>query len=149
MNVGEICNPMVVIAYKEMSVADAARVMRDKHVGCLVVVEESKEGKTVVGVLTDRDIVLSIVACDLQAQTMTVGDIMTTDLITVRGEDTFADVIGAMREQGVRRVPVVSVHGILQGIVALDDVLEILTEELDQLVRAVNREQKRETATRK
>ncbi len=149
MNVGDICNPLVVVAYKEMSVAEAARLMREQHVGCLVVVEDTNEGKAVVGLLTDRDIVLSVVACDLQAQTMTVGDIMTTDLVTVRGDDALADVLHGMRQGGVRRVPVVSARGILQGIVTLDDVLAIMTNELDDLVRAVSREQKRETATRK
>lgn len=149
MNVGDICNPLVVVAYKEMSVAEAARLMREQHVGCLVVVEDTNEGKAVVGLLTDRDIVLSVVACDLQAQTMTVGDIMTTDLVTVRGDDALADVLHGMRQGGVRRVPVVSERGILQGIITLDDVLAIMTNELDDLVRAVSREQKRETATRK
>lgn len=149
MNVGDICNPLVVVAYKEISVAEAARLMREQHVGCLVVVEDTNEGKAVVGLLTDRDIVLSVVACDLQAQTMTVGDIMTTDLVTVRGEDSLADVLHGMRQGGVRRVPVVSARGILQGIVTLDDVLAIMTNELDDLARAVSREQKRETATRK
>ena len=149
MNVGDICNPQVVVAYKEMSVAEAARLMREQHVGCLVVVEDTNEGKAVVGLLTDRDIVLSVVACDLQAQTMTVGDIMVTDLVTVRGDDALADVLNGMRQGGVRRVPVVSERGILQGIIALDDVLAIMTNELDDLVRAVSREQKRETATRK
>jgi Predicted signal-transduction protein containing cAMP-binding and CBS domains len=149
MNVGDICNPLVVVAYKEMSVAEAARLMREQHVGCLVVVEDTNEGKAVVGLLTDRDIVLSVVACDLQAQTMTVGDIMSTDLVTVRGDDALADVLHGMRQGGVRRVPVVSARGILQGIVTLDDVLAIMTNELDDLVRAVSREQKRETATRK
>lgn len=149
MNVGDICNPLVVVAYKEMSVAEAARLMRERHVGCLVVVEDTNEGKAVVGLLTDRDIVLSVVACDLQAQTMTVGDVMTTDLLTVRGDDALADVLHSMRQGGVRRVPVVSARGILQGIITLDDVLAIMTNELDDLVRAVSREQKRETATRK
>lgn len=146
--VGQICNPMVAVAYKGMSVSEAAGIMRERHVGSLVVVEDTGEGKAVLGILTDRDIVLSVVACDLEPQTMTVGDVMISDLVTVRGEDTLSDALHVMRQHGVRRVPVVSSRGILQGIIAMDDVLEMIAEELNDLVRTVKREGQRETVTR-
>lgn len=148
MNVGEICNPMVVSAAPDMTVAEAARIMRDQHVGFLPVVEQIGGSKSIVGLLTDRDIVLSIVACDLESQTMTVGDIMTTALITVRSDDDIGAVLRAMQRGGVRRVPVVSTHGVLEGIVALDDMLVLAAAQLDDLVRAVNAEQDREMVER-
>ena len=140
---------MVVSAAPGMTVTEAARIMRDQHVGCLPVVEVTGDGKSIVGLITDRDIVLSVVACELEPQTMTVGDVMTTELVTVSSADTLSDVLYAMHQRGVRRVPVVSARGVLQGIVALDDVLEAITDQLNDLVRAVKAEQGRESVERK
>jgi CBS domain-containing protein len=149
MNVGEFCNPMVVFAAPDMTVTEAARIMRDQHVGFLPVVEQTEDDKLIVGLLTDRDIVLSVVACDLEPRTMKVGDVMTTDLVTVRSEDDISAVVRAMQQRGVRRVPVVSDRGVLEGIVALDDMLVLAAAQLDVLVRAVNSEQDYEIVERR
>lgn len=149
MQIGQICNPIVVVAPKDISIAEAARLMREQHVGSLVVVEPRGEGEAVIGILTDRDIVLSVVACDLDPRTMTVGDIMQRDPVSVTTEDSVADALHRMREHGVRRVPVISVQGLLQGIVTVDDILAIITEELNDVVSTINRQQERESQTRK
>lgn len=149
MKIGQICSPMVVVAHPDMTVADAARVMRKEHVGSVVVVEKGAEGKSVVGILTDRDIVLSVVAPDLDARTMLVGDVMQRELVSVTEDDTVADALYRMRQHGVRRMPVVSERGILHGIVTADDVLAIIADELNDLVSTVHREQRHESATRK
>jgi CBS domain-containing protein len=145
MNVGEICNRTVIFAYRNMSVSEAARLMREQHVGSLVVIEETDKGRVVVGMLTDRDIVIAVVARDFAAQTLRVADVMSNDLVTARTEDSLHDVLSQMRRHGVRRVPVTTAEGELIGIVTLDDLLDVVAEELRGFVQAIESERKRET----
>lgn len=138
VNAGDICTRVVTIAYPTMAVNEAARLMRDRHVGSLVVVEErTLEERVVVGMLTDRDIALGVVAADRDPHGMRVGDVMSKDVITAREEDSLADLLSAMRRKGVRRVPIVSPQGLLIGLVALDDVLDVLAQEMRAVAEAV------------
>lgn len=149
LTAGEICTRNVTIAFRATTLNGAARLMRENHVGSLVVVEEPGGMRIVVGVLTDRDIVTAVVASDLVPSTLRVGDVMTTDLVTAREDDSLIDLMGTMRRKGVRRIPVVGAQGELVGVVALDDVLDILAQELGLLVAAIDSEGKRERQMRK
>jgi CBS domain-containing protein len=149
LTTGEICTRNVTIAYKRTPVSGAARLMRENHVGCLVVVEDIDGMRVVVGMLTDRDIVTAVVAPGLDLNSFCVEDVMTTDLVTAREEDSLIDLMRAMRRKGVRRVPVVGVLNELVGVVTLDDVLDILAEEITLLVAAINSEGTRERQHRK
>lgn len=149
MSVGEICNRDVVIAEKSLSVAEAARLMRSYHVGDLVVVEEKGGRRHPVGIVTDRDIVLEVVAADINPDAPTVGEIMGPQLVVVRESEGVFESIRYMRAKGVRRIPVVDAEGSLLGIVTLDDLLGLLAEELMELAKLVSREQQREVASRK
>jgi CBS domain-containing protein len=144
MNVGEICNRTVVFGYRHMDVSEAARLMHEQHVGSIVVVEETENGRMVVGMLTDRDICTGIVARDLDAKNVRVGDIMSESLITVRPRDSVNDTLKLMSRHGVRRIPVTNVQEVLVGIVSMDDLLEIVAEELHDLVQTIKSEKKRE-----
>lgn len=148
MDIGAICNRVVVFATEDMSLKEAAQLMRDQHVGSLVVVREAAAGRVVVGMLTDRDIVIVAMARDFDPQTLRVADIMSTELITARPEDAISDVLAAMRRHGVRRVPVTGDDDVLIGIVTLDDLLEIMAEEMQGFVQAIISEQKREARVR-
>lgn len=148
MIIGEICNRDTVITTRDSSIGDAARLMREQHVGNLVVVEEHKNRRIPVGVITDRDLVIEILAKDVDMNTVSVGDIMSEDLVTARDTDSLYDVIQHMRAKGVRRVPVVDAGGALVGIVAVDDLLDLLADELGTLAKLVKREQARERAHR-
>jgi len=148
LTTGEICTRSVTIAFRTTSVDDAARLMRDKHVGCLVVVDEMDGRRIVVGVLTDRDIVTAVVAQGIDAASLNVDDVMTTDLVTAREDDSLIDLMRSMRRKGVRRVPVVGGHDELIGVVTLDDVLGVLSEELSLLVGTVDSEGQRERRMR-
>jgi len=149
LTTGEICTRNVTIAYKRTPVSGAARLMRENHVGCLVVVEDIDGMRVVVGILTDRDIVTAVVAPGLDLNSFCVEDVMTTDLVTAREEDSLIDLMRAMRRKGVRRVPVVGVLNELVGVVTLDDVMDILAEEITLLVAAINSEGTRERQLRK
>ena len=138
LNAGDICTRAVTIAYPSMALNEAARLMRDRHVGSLVVVEErTLEDRVVVGMLTDRDIAIGVVAADRDPHGMRVGDVMSKGVVSVREEDSLADLLSAMRRKGVRRVPVVSPQGSLVGLVALDDVLDVLAQEMKAVADAV------------
>ena len=91
-----------------------------------------------VGVLTDRDIAIGVVAADRDPHGMRVGDVMTRDVVKAREEDSLADVLAAMRRKGVRRVPVTGPKDVLLGIVALDDVLEVLAQQMQAVAAAVS-----------
>ncbi len=149
LTTGEICTRSVTIAFKQTPLNGAARLMRENHVGCLVVVDEVGGKQIVVGVLTDRDIVTAVVASDLDPSTLQVEDVMSTDLVTAREDDSLIDLMHSMRRKGVRRIPVVGEQDELIGVVTLDDVLDILAQELGLLVGAIDSEGQRERQIRK
>lgn len=148
MPIGELCNREVVITEKSMVVTEAARLMRTHHVGDLVVVE-TREGRRVpVGIVTDRDIVVEVVAAGVNPEALKVGDIMGQEVATVRESEGMFEALRYMRDRGVRRMPVVDAEGALVGILTLDDLLELLAEEMMELAKLVSHERKREMATR-
>jgi CBS domain-containing protein len=149
MNVGEVCSRVVVFGERSMPLDEAARLMRDQHVGSLVVIDESAAGRVPVGMITDRDIVVAVVAKDLDARTLTVGEVMAPDVALARESDSEFEVLRLMRRRGIRRVPVVAADGTLAGLVTLDDLLGLLAEELGNLARAVEAEQAAEGRTRR
>jgi CBS domain-containing protein len=148
MAIGEICNRETVFTTRDNSVGDAARLMREHHVGDLVVVDEKAGKRIPVGILTDRDLVVEILAKDVDINTVNVGDIMSDDLITAHETDAIYDTLQHMRAKGIRRLPVVDSDGGLVGIVSVDDILDLLADELTALARLVSREQARERKKR-
>ena len=150
MSIGEFCNREVVYALRDTTVVEAAALMRSHHVGCLVVVDEVGAGKRrPVGMLTDRDVVVEVTATGLDPKTITVGDVMSSQLTTVREEDTVEQAMEMMRFKGVRRLPVVDRDGALAGIVTVDDLFELMAENLVELTRIISREQAAEARERK
>jgi CBS domain-containing protein len=131
---GEICNREVVVIDREGSILQAARLMREYHVGNVIIVEERNDVRIPVGILTDRDIVRALVASEVALDKVSVGDAMSFDLLTVQEEEDIIGTIKKMRHHGVRRVPVVNRAGALQGIVAVDDLIDLVCEELMELV---------------
>jgi predicted transcriptional regulator len=148
MPIGELCNREVVVTEKSLAVMEAARLMRAHHVGDLVVVEEAAGGRHPVGIVTDRDIVVEVVAAGVNPEALTVGDIMGPQVATLRESEGLFEALRYMRDQGVRRMPVVDAAGVLVGILTLDDLLELLAEELTEIARLVARERQREAAAR-
>jgi len=148
LNAGDICTRIVTVAQPQASLVDAAQLMRHDHVGCLVVVRETAEGRQVVGILTDRDIVTTVVAQGLDPARLRVEDVMVAPALTVLEGESFIDLLRTMRRLGLRRLPVTSAAGMLVGLVTLDDALEILSEQLQTLVRAITAEQRREREQR-
>ena len=138
LTAGEICTRTVIFTDRGMTLDEAARLMRTHHVGSLVVVEErSPKERIVVGMVTDRDLATAVLALDRDPHAFRVGDVMSPDVVTVREQDSVLDVLAMMRHRKVRRVPVTGARNELIGIVALDDVLAVVAEQMQALAAAV------------
>lgn len=135
MRIGEYCVRDVIVAAPATTVQEAAALMRRHHVGSIVVVQGANVPK---GIVTDRDIVVEVVAKGRNSTAWTLQDIMGPQLVTVRESDSLIDTIRTMRERRVRRAPVVDGAGALAGIVAIDDLIEVLAEEMRDLARLVS-----------
>ncbi|GAO35117.1 histidine kinase [Sulfuricella sp. T08] len=149
MPIGEFCNREVVFATRKTSITEAAQLMRQHHVGDLVVVDETDGKRVPVGIVTDRDIVIEIIAKSLDLNDFTVGDIMSPQLVSVQDDEGVFETIRLMRAKGIRRIPVVNQAGGLEGIVSADDILDLQAEEMAELAKVAPREQERETQTRR
>lgn len=148
MSIGVFCNREVVFATREMSLPEAAQLMRKYHVGDLVVVDEVGGKRVPVGIVTDRDMVIEVIAKSLDANDFTVGDIMSLQVFTVQEKEGVFETIRLMRTKGIRRMPVVNQEGGLAGIVTADDIVDLLAEEMAELAKVAPREQVREAKTR-
>ena len=149
MTIGTICNREVITVQRDATVLHAAVLMRQYHVGDVVVIENRKNKTVPIGIVTDRDIVVELVATELDCKVITVGDIIITKLIVVKDSANVFEAIQLMANEGVRRLPVVDDDGGLVGIVTLDDLLLLLSKELATLNKLVTREQKNEATKRR
>ena len=128
---------------------DAARRMRELHVGCLVVVDGPAGEHRPVGILTDRDIVVGVVAqTDQKLHLLRVDDVMTQELVLARESEDVDEVLRRMQAKGVRRVPVVDSSGTLKGLLSFDDILEHVREQIGALAGLIGRERRREETVR-
>ncbi len=148
MTAGAVCVRDVVIAIPEMSISSAARLMREYHVGTLVVVDERAGKNTPVGIVTDRDLVIEVLAADVDIQSVCVGDVISRELLTVEESESLWDVMRRMRAHGVRRAPVVDDAGSLVGVISVDDLVQLLGEELGALAGLFGTEQEQEVRRR-
>jgi CBS domain-containing protein len=148
LNAGEVCTRVVVVVPRGMPVVEAAQLMRTRHVGALVVVDEVAAGRAVVGMLTDRDIVVGVVAAAVDPGFLRVEDLMSTDLVTAPEEASIIELLGTMLRRGVRRVPIVDADGILVGLVTIDDLIGVVADESQLVVRTIEAGRRREPAAR-
>ncbi|MBX3629172.1 MAG: CBS domain-containing protein [Nitrosomonas sp.] len=148
MPISELCNREVIIVETEDSALEAARLMRKHHVGDVVVIEEQNSIRKPVGIVTDRDLIVEIMATGLDPAVITVGDIMASEFVTVKGSAGIFETIQYMRRKAVRRSPVIDDSGELVGIITMDDLLQLLSMELSELTRIVDRETDKESKQR-
>ncbi len=148
MKVGECCKRAVVAIASNASAGEAARLMRREHVGFLIVHQDADELQRPVGVLTDRDLVLTVMARDVNPDAVTVGDVMTRQPLIASDGDDLGDMLQGMRLTGVRRVPVVDGRGALIGVIAIDDAIDIITALMCDIAGSIKSEQKHEWRAR-
>jgi CBS domain-containing protein len=144
LSAGDLCTRNVVFAHRDMALGEAAQRMREHHVGCLVVVDDVPDGRQPVGLLTDRDIVIAVLARDVDVRSLRVDDVMSASPVTAREGDSLLDSLAAMRRAGVRRLPVIDAQGHLQGLLTLDDVVEVIGEQMSVLAQVLVSARRRE-----
>ena len=128
VNVGRICCRRVDFADPGESVRAAAQRMTAKDVGTLLVVDGARRP---LGILSERDVVVRVLALGRDPELVTVGEAMTYGPVTVREDSPVERAFERMRAHGVRRLPVVAADGRLVGVLGVDDVLDLLVEEFE------------------
>ena len=150
MAIGEICSREVVFVMRNESCAQAARLMREHHVGSLVAVIQDDAGRRFpAGMVTDRDLAVGVMALGLDPERTLVEAVMRPHAALVRETEGIGRALAVMRAEGVRRLPVVDAAGALVGVLAADDLIELLGEELSALGALVAQGARREREQRK
>ncbi|MEO8101774.1 MAG: CBS domain-containing protein [Betaproteobacteria bacterium] len=135
-----LCKIPVQIASREMTITAAAQRMREGHAGALVVVDDDAVSPKPIGIVTDRDIVVAIVALDLDPNVFLLDDLLNRTLVVAKGDQDIREALALMNSKGVRRLPVVNKAGVLMGIVALDDLIAEIARDLTQVTSVIERE---------
>lgn len=149
MKTGLIASKCVETCLISTTILQVAELMRTEHVGDLVVVEYRQGNRYPVGIITDRDLAIAVMAMQLDPESVKVKDIMSRELVLVSDRDELEVTLEKMREASVRRVPLVNAQQVLVGIVTIDDIVEYLSDRLLQasqlgiLQSANEREQRR------
>lgn len=145
MKVRDFCSKGVVTIAPQASLREAALLMRNSHVGALVVVERKGGIEQPAGILTDRDIVVAVIAVPgARPEGIRAADAMSQPVVLAREDDNVFETVETMQRKAVRRLPVVAADGSLRGMVTLDDVLRVLAAELGGLAEALRWGRKRE-----
>ncbi len=145
----DICTMDVVCCGRRTRVLEAARLMRQRHVGDLIVVDDPEEERTPIGIVTDRDLVLDVLGNGLDPAATEVASLIHRTLVIANESEDTAKVIDRMREHGVRRLPVVNNQGGVVGIVTLDDLLRVLVADASALLDVMVKGKRQEQRTRR
>jgi CBS domain-containing protein len=144
MTLKTLCNREVLVVDKDDNILEAAVLMRKYHAGDVIIVEERNGSRYPVGIVTDRDIVIEVIAKGIAIDTVAVGDLMCHGLVLAHEDDDLFDAIQIMRQKGVRRLPVIDNSGALIGIITADDLIELIAEQLQDIAKLIGKEQVRE-----
>ena len=147
MKIGDICNRDVVTVSRDSSILEAVKLMRARHVGD-VVVTELNDDRNPVGILTDRDVVIEILAEELELDAVSVGDAMSHSLITAPRDADLFETIRFMGTKGVRRIPVLDGEGKLYGLLSIDEVVKLLATEIQFVSEVFSSQIERERSLR-
>jgi CBS domain-containing protein len=145
----EVCVLDVVCCGRDTGIIEAARMMRKHHAGDLIVVDDPYGGRTPVGILTDRDIVVEVLGNELDAATTTVAQVMSNKLVIAEASEDTAVAVERMHLHGVRRLPVVNRAGSLIGVFTLDDALKLHAARAAEFVDITQKGQTHERRTRR
>jgi CBS domain-containing protein len=149
MKIGSVCRRRVVTIDEDSSVVEAAALMREHHVGSLVVTVNTPEGMQVGGVVTDRDLVLEVLARGIDATGATLRELARQRIVSVSEDDDLSSAIAAMHDGGVRRLLVTNDEQQLVGIVAFDDLISAAAGEMEDLVQVIRIGMEREVTESK
>jgi CBS domain-containing protein len=148
MNIGDICTRDVAFVDHEETLQRAASVMRERHVGALVVTRQEGDATFVLGIVTDRDLVVEGVARGVDAGHTAIGRLASPGIASLPARAGLGEAIELMKMRGVRRLLVAAEDGHLHGIVSQDDLVAALGHEVAGLAHALRKGIDREAAER-
>jgi CBS domain-containing protein len=148
MKIGDVCRRGAVSIANTESITEAARLMRQHHVGFLIVHQLGDDLRRPIGVLTDRDLVVEVMAKRIDPEALRVDDLMTRQPLVAMESEGLSDLLQAMHLAGIRRVPVVDVRGALAGVIAIDDVFDLVTTFMCDITGSIKHEQRVERRVR-
>jgi predicted transcriptional regulator len=148
MSVGQYCDREIGLVSQGSSILEAAQIMRNCHVGEVVVVKQHNGKNIPVGIITDRDLVIEIIAMEVNVDQISVGSIMSLEMITVNEDKSLRDTLEVMQLNGIRRSPVVDKSGALLGLIKIEDILEVLSHDMAKVLELFHTERRIETTLR-
>jgi CBS domain-containing protein len=140
MKVGEMCSRGVVSVFESASLREVAALMKERHVGAVVIVRKFLSAPQPVGIITDRDIVRAQLTHVADLSRLCVADVMTKSPLTLRNDEELEDAIETLRARGVRRAPVVNARGDLTGFLSTDDLVAEVARQVSTLARLLERQ---------
>lgn len=138
MNVGQIRSRNLVRAPRSTLLLQAAILMRQHHVGALLVTEDPPDQARVVGIVTDRDLVLRAMAMGIGPGDASLADVLAGGFATIEADAGLRDAVEAMRREGVRRLGVTDERGELVGLVSFDDIVDAIAARFAQSAARAN-----------
>lgn len=140
MSIAQYCTKEVSLLTQDSSILEAAQMMRKNHVGEVIIVEHQK-GKTIpVGIITDRDLVIEVIAMEVNIDQINLGSIMSIELITVLDGSDLDKALQIMQLHGVRRAPLVDDNGALLGLIDIESILRVLSQDMNKVLELFNTE---------
>ena len=137
MTISKISNHKVITLSTDKTVLDVARLMREKNIGNVIIVNDENQP---VGIITDRDITIKIVADEISPNQMLVSDVMSSDLLVLKEYQTIQEALDMMSAKGVRRAPVVNESNNLTGIVSSDDLALLVADEIESYGKLIRKQ---------
>jgi CBS domain-containing protein len=137
MKIGSLCTRRVVTIDEDGTLGQAAMLMREHHVGALVVTARTAQGLRIGGLVTDRDLVIEVLARGLDPAAGRIGELASTDIASVCEDDDLTQAIAAMQRAGVRRLLVTDAEQRLSGIVSLDDLVHACASQFTGLADVI------------
>lgn len=140
MPIKSICEREVVTVPEGLSVYETAKIMKALNLGNVIVVGDQKERNNPIGIITDRDIVIKIVADDGDPMEICAGDIMSLNLLVLKDHQGIQESLDMMSAKSVRRAPIVDDKNNLVGIAMVDDLLVLIAEEVESLAKLIRKQ---------
>lgn len=144
MNIGQVCSRDVVVVSPSEPLATVAKLMQERHVGCVVVTKRPADRPVPVGIVTDRDIVRGQLERAADLFCLNVEQVMSREPLVLLESEPLESAVERLRARGVRRAPVVSANGELVGLVSIDDLLPVIAGELSSIARLIDLQPRRE-----
>jgi CBS domain-containing protein len=138
--VGSICSREVIVAGPGEPLRTAVQLMHAQRVGSIVICEDLHGRRIPVGIVTDRDVALSLLHHDSEVAAIPLRLVMSTDPLVLFEDQDISEALDFLRARGVRRAPVVDAARSLVGIVSIDDLLGVIARQLADIARLIERQ---------